>query len=233
MSTPSSNFQLRKAYNHNFSKTNTYDTQQPYESTISNGHRLLSKEIWTQDSELSFCTTELQADNLATANPTILKKHTKVALEAIAGSNNQTYRVVIDNVWINRWIAPTDITNNIGETSSGFACKLYQNNDTQISLTEGVHIRNYFNGLIEFQEGYTPINLGYSLPLKVTFYEYVGEVLSDSINNNVANRDIVTARIDFSQHFNLKGDGSKISNDYLGTKMYLPITDRNGNVIYQ
>jgi hypothetical protein len=181
MAEPSQNFQIRKAYFHNFSRVNMHSTQATYESIIKNGHRLLSKDIWVEDGLLSFCPTETDADNLCIAQPTIIRKHIKATLESIPGTNNQLYQVVLGGQLVNKWIAPVDIVNELGLTSNGFSCKLYQNNDILIGLTEGVHIRNYFNGLIEFQEGYTPQNLGYSLPMKITFYEYIGKVLSEGL----------------------------------------------------
>lgn len=161
-----------------------HSTQQVYESTFRNGHRVLAKDVWIDT--IGFCVDESAADSFASTHPGIVKKHTAVGLTEVAGSNGQMYRVIDNGVWINNWIAPTDSLNSMGETSQGFACKLTQNNGVTISLTDGVHIRNYFNGTIEFQAGYTPTDLGYQLPLKVTFYEYIGKTVADAIQESTS-----------------------------------------------
>lgn len=177
MASPSTTFMQLKSYFHNSSRVNMFNTQALYESTIKNGHRVLPKDIWIES--IPFCSNENLANDFAINNPNICFKHEKVTLEPVSGTNDQLYRFVKNNKWITNWIAPVDSINDLGETSNGFACKLYQNNDTLVGLTDGVHIRNYFNGLIEFQSGYTPIDLGYQLPLKITFYEYIGKTLAD------------------------------------------------------
>jgi len=177
MASPSTTFMQLKSFFHNSSRVNMFNTQSLYESTMKNGHRILSNDIWVDD--IPFCSSEADSDNFVSLYPNICRKHIKTTLVPVAGTNNQLYRVVDNGVWLTNWIAPVDSVNALGETSNGFACKIYQNNDTLIGLTEGVHIRNYFNGLIEFQSGYTPVDLGYSLPLKITFYEYIGKTLAD------------------------------------------------------
>lgn len=177
MAEASTTFKTQKSYFHNFSRVAVHSTQQVYESTFRNGHRVLAKDVWVET--IGFCPTESSADDFTSSHPGIVRKHTAAELTEVAGSNGQMYRVVTDGTWISDWIAPTDSLNSMGETSQGFACKLLQNNGVTISLTEGVHIRNYFNGIIEFQVGYTPSDLGYQLPLKVTFYEYIGKTLAD------------------------------------------------------
>jgi len=231
MASPSNSFMLRKSFFHKFSRNNQHSTQNIYESVIKDGHRLLSQDIWIEDSLITYCPTELDADNLAASIPTIIKKHTLVDMEVVAGTNNQLYRVVINNEWINKWLAPVDIVNALGLTSNGFACKLYQNDGTLISLTEGVSVRDYYMGLLHFQEGFTPVDLGYSLPLKITFFEYVGKTLEEFINNTEEELEIVTESFDFAEYFVLKDD--KISSKLYGTKINLVVTDENGYVVYE
>lgn len=179
MATPSQSFQIRKSYGHNFSRVVTHNLQATYESTIKNGHRILADDVWID--AVDFCADETTADLFCDTHPTILKKHTKVELEAVSGTNNQSYRYVSAGVWINNWIAPVDVVNSAGLSSQGFAARLFDAHDVPISLTEGVYVINYFTGMIEFDVGYTPIDRGYALPIKATFYEYIGKTLNDII----------------------------------------------------
>jgi hypothetical protein len=177
MATPSQTFQVQKSFFHNFSRVAMHGAQSVFESTMRNGHRVLASDVWVEP--IPFCPTTIAADAWTVDKPNIARKRIEETLSPVAGTNNQLYRIVSDGTWINRWIAPTDSMNALGETSQGFAVKLTQNDGTVISLTEGVYVINYFTGLIEFQVGYTPVDLGYALPLKLTLYEYIGKTLAD------------------------------------------------------
>jgi hypothetical protein len=179
VASPSQSFQIRKSYGHNFSRVIMHNLQAVYESTVKNGHRILADDVWID--EVDYCANETAADLFVTSHPTILRKRTKVSMEPVSGTNNQIYRFVDAGVWVNRWLAPVDVVNQAGETSQGFAARLYDANDNLITLTEGVYVINYFTGMIEFDVGYTPIDRGYALPLKATFYEYIGRTISDLV----------------------------------------------------
>jgi len=228
MSSPSNTFQLRNAYFHKYSKTSMHDLQNLFESTIRSGHRILPDDIWID--YIPFCGNDISADNFYNGNPNIIKKHTKVILEEIPGTNNQCFRYKESGIVKNKWVNPADYSDGGGNTSQGFAVKLYDNNDNLISLSDGVWAVDYFSGLIQFQEGYTPIEKNYSLPLKISFYEYIGNTFNDFINNS-NQREIVTERIDFADYFNLSSN--KISDSYFGTVINMVVTDDNGDVVYQ
>ena len=178
MAAPSSIFKAILSFFHSFSKSNTEENQNLYESAYKSSHTIQSKEVWAEN--VSFCSTQLQADAWVTANPTIGKKWTAQLLKPIAGSNGQAWLLDDGTAnYIKNLIAPTDVSNASGFPSLGFELKLFRNDGvTPIQPTDGVWLVDYNSGIIHFQKTYTPTDMGYGIP-RATCFQYIGKMQSD------------------------------------------------------
>ena len=112
------------------------------------------------------------ADNAVSANPTILEKLTDYFIDELPGSNGEGYSAYATpgNTTTTRlvdWLTPQKFGN-------GYAVTLKQQDDTPIALTDGAFQVDYRNGIIRFDPNFRPADLGYSLPLKLTTYRYIG-----------------------------------------------------------
>lgn len=172
---PSADFQRIKAFFHALSKVNTEASQYVYESLYKSAHSMRAKDIWADP--IPFCATETDADNWVASNPTVGVKHVQVSLTEVTGSNGQAWYLDIGGTWIRPWIAPTDVPDDTTNAPSlGFEVKLYDQNDTFIPPTTGVWVVDYYAGLILFEQGYTPADMGWGTP-KITCYQYIGQTL--------------------------------------------------------
>jgi hypothetical protein len=117
------------------------------------------------------------ADNNVTSNPTILQKLTDFPMDEMPGSNGQGYSTydTPGNTTTARlidWLTPQKFGN-------GYAVSLKQQDDTPIALTDGAFQVDYRNGIVRFDPNFRPADLGYSLPLKLTAYRYIGDRISN------------------------------------------------------
>ena len=119
------------------------------------------------------------ADANVAANPTILAKRTDYVLTAVPGSNGQAYALYqtpgnASSPRLINFVLPQKF-------GTGYAIILKQNNNTIINLTDGAYYFDYANGILRFDPTKTPSILGYSMPLKITVYQYIGKTLADAI----------------------------------------------------
>ena len=177
MASPSDVFKNTKAYFHALSKVNTEITQYVFESKYKTGHSVRLGDVWAE--EVGYAETIAEADNFVISNPFIVKKYTLQNLTEIPGSNGQGY-YINDGEFIQSWISPTDVPHEITKDPSlGYEAKLYQSDDTFIPPTSGVFVIDYYAGIVLFQEGYTPADMGWGTP-KITCYVYIGKRGVDS-----------------------------------------------------
>jgi len=181
MATPSTNLQRELGFFHALSKVQTLEGQYVFESNYSSAHVSFLRDILA--SKIPYLSTETGADYWISENPGILKKYSKYPLTEVDGSDGQAWYINESGKWIRPIIVPSlapNETTNI--PSNGLIVKLYKNDsETQIYSTEGIWLVEPYQGMILFQNGYTPSDMGYGDP-RVTCYAYVGESAYDLIS---------------------------------------------------
>ena len=177
MASPSDALKRQYAFFHSVGKTLTEETQFTFNSGYSAGHVIFTKDVLVD--AIPHLADQTAADAFAASNPTILKKYTLKSLTEIIGSNGQTWHIEDGGEWIRPLmlpaLAPDPITN---EPSNGLIAFLYQDDNTFIPPTDGVFYIDPYQGIVKFEEGFTPSDMGWGTP-KITCYAYVGNTLSD------------------------------------------------------
>jgi hypothetical protein len=197
MAEPSDEFKRQYAYFHSVGKTLIEQNQNPFESLYSSGHVTFSNVVLTQT--IPHFDTEAEADLWILSNPGILQKYTLQTLTELPGSNGQTWYINDGGTWIRPLItealAPDPVTN---EPSNGLIPRLYRSDNTLIPPTDGVWLVDPWQGIVKFEEGYTPSDQGYGTP-KLTCYAYVGSTLSDGISGMTAPVSAINVAFDNTQ----------------------------------
>jgi len=190
MAQPTDSFKLIKAYFHAMNAVNTLDTQNTFESLYSAKHTIKAIDVWTET--VDYCIDVASADAFAIANPTIVVKHVDIPLTMITGSNGQAWYVDIAGQFINPFISPRDIVDPITKAPSyGFQLMMKTAGGVNIPPATGTWEIDYANGILFFQLGSTPSDMGWGIPT-VTFYQYVGKRLADGIASGVTVTDTDT-----------------------------------------
>jgi len=229
----SSTYERKVAYFHSLGKVMTEANQNIYESRYKSSHTVKTNEIWTD--AISFASTYTDAKNESIINSSVTN-YINVPLDQIYGSNGQSYSYIengfyYDNsypidkrgkvsdggIYIRPFIAPEDVVNKLtNEISNGYRLRLYRGDDatsgtpgSEIFITEGNWVVNYYSGIVSFQEEYTPKDLGWG-SIKASFFQYTGKYVSDvsdkyfnsavyENNNIVFNKNTIgEARLDLS-----------------------------------
>jgi len=185
MAQPSEAYREAKSFFHALSKVNTEISQYVYESSYKSAHTVRGKDIWTD--EIPYSIDFLTSDNWVIANPSIGHKYNLVDLTEIAGSNGQAWYLNDGGTFIDKWIAPTDVPNLVTKSPSfGFQLRLYQSDGvTIIPPAVGVWNIDYYAGIVLFQNGQTPNDLGYGIP-KAIIYNYVGNCGTGSDSSSLS-----------------------------------------------
>ena len=189
MAAPSQLTERKSGYFHSLSKAITNETQYPFESKFKSSHTIKYDEVWAES--IPYCPEVADAETFALNNSSIIKKYELKELTEIPGSNGQAW-YINDNKFIKPFISPVDVVNEITNMPSlGFEAKLYKNNGTFISPTSGVWFIDYYAGIVHFESGYTPNDLGYGIP-KITLFVYIGKTIADLINNVISTQSDLT-----------------------------------------
>lgn len=160
------------AFFHSLSKVNTEITQEPYESIYKSAHSVRNLDVWAED--VPVADTEVQADANAVAFPGRIQKYTLQNLTMVPGSNGQAWYIDNAGAFVKDWIAPTDVPSGAAKVPSyGYSARLFKSDDSQVFPAQGRWNVDYYAGLVLFDEGYTPADLGYGTP-KITCYTYIG-----------------------------------------------------------
>lgn len=150
----------------------TEGTQYPFESLYRSLPNIPNNVVWSDS--VTYAVNATAADNFVTANPTIAKKYTQFTLTAIPGSNNQAWYINDAGTFVTNWIAPTDIPDvTTNDPSYGYQATLYTSANVLITPTQGKWNIFYAQGIVLFETGFTPIDMGWGTP-KITCYTYVG-----------------------------------------------------------
>ena len=171
MATPLQATERQNAFFHSLSKATTNSTQYVFESKYKSAHSVKSSEIWAD--VISYCADSAAADAEATANAAV-EKYTQVTLTEIPGSNGQAWYINNAGTFVRPWISPVDVPNSTTNApSDGFQANLYTSTGTLVTPTAGVWFVDYYAGIVHFEVGSTPVDLGYGTP-KITCYVYTG-----------------------------------------------------------
>ena len=171
MATPLQATERQNAFFHSLSKATTNSTQYVFESKYKSAHSVKGSEIWAD--VISYCADSAAADAEATANAAV-EKYTQVTLTEIPGSNGQAWYINNAGTFVRPWISPVDVPNSTTNApSDGFQANLYTNTGTLVTPTAGVWFVDYYAGIVHFEVGSTPVDLGYGTP-KITCYVYTG-----------------------------------------------------------
>ena len=171
MATPLQATERQNAFFHSLSKATTNSTQYVFESKYKSAHSVKGSEIWAD--VISYCADSAAADAEATANAAV-EKYTQVTLTEIPGSNGQAWYINNAGTFVRPWISPVDVPNSTTNTpSDGFQANLYTSTGTLVTPTAGVWFVDYYAGIVHFEVGSTPVDLGYGTP-KITCYVYTG-----------------------------------------------------------
>lgn len=129
---------------------------------------VVAKEIWAD--EVPIARTQSDADIIASSTGGVVQKFDMVTLEEAPLSNGQgwvLYDSTTDKNRIIDWINP----HHFGD---GYFPQLFENDGTPISITDSRYQIDAKNGIVRFEEGFTPNDLGMLTPLLLTVYVYVG-----------------------------------------------------------
>lgn len=182
MASLSSNEQRKMAYFHTLAKVMTENVEQEvFESRFKSSHNIRINEVWSDD--IAYCPTYDTAYQEYLTNSAI-KLHKMVKLTPISGSNGMAYYFNDNGRFVRPWIAPTDVVNSITNLpSNGFDFKLYKQDNTQIGLTQGAWVVDYYAGIVHFGQYNTPTDLEWG-NIKATFFEYSGSFGVSGITYN-------------------------------------------------
>jgi len=171
MSILNTNIQRKLGFFHSLSKTMVEANQNVFESIYKSSHNVRLNEVWSDN--IGYAVNLTAALNEATINNAVTY-HDMVTLTPIPGTNNQAYYFESGAEFVRPWIAPTDIPDLItNEPSYGYELRLFRENDTQIFPTFGNWDISYYAGIIHFEPGSTPIDLGFG-NIKASFFAYTG-----------------------------------------------------------
>jgi hypothetical protein len=152
----------------------TEGTQYPFESKYRSLPNITASSIWKDT--VPYAVDSTAADAFVTGNPTIGHKYTLKTLTAIPGSNNQAWYINDAGTFIKGWISPSDIPDPVtNDPSFGYQASLYTSSNTLIAPTQGRWNIFYAQGIVLFESGFTPMDMGWGTP-KITCYNYIGGV---------------------------------------------------------
>jgi len=170
----STTLQTKLAFFHSKSKVLTEVNQSgPYESLYKSAHSPVGEyDVWADP--VGYAVNAAAADVIAAANAAVTK-YTQVDLTEIPGSNQQAYYLDDAGTFIKPWIAETDIPEPTTKAPSyGYQMLLYQQDLTPVLLSDGRWVVDSYAGIVQFESGFTPVDMGYALPMKATLYAYTG-----------------------------------------------------------
>ncbi|MFW6377065.1 MAG: hypothetical protein ACOCZ5_00320 [bacterium] len=172
MSVQNTTIQRKLAFFHSLSKTMVEGSQNVFESKYKSSHNVKIGEIWSDD--VGYAIDFTAALNESNNNSAVTYRE-KVTLSPIPFSNNQAYYLLDGSEFVRPWISPTDIPDpTTNEPSLGYTLRLYDEDDNLISGTLGNWEVNYYAGIIHFQPGSTPTDMGWG-DIKASFFEYTGD----------------------------------------------------------
>ncbi len=178
MAAPTQAQQSAFGYFHSLQKVKTEETQNVFESQFKSSHNVQSSEVWAEN--VPFAADVTAADAAAASFPATIKKYSFTSLTEVVGSNGQAWFIDDGGTFVRPWIDPVDIPNSVTNIpSTGYEAKLFESDDTQVPPATGSWSINYYAGMVLFEPGFTPADLGYGVP-KISAYAYIGGTVGGS-----------------------------------------------------
>lgn len=179
MADQSLEIQSKYAFFHANSKTLTSSNQYISQTKYSSGHVINLQGVLSN--EIEYCSTSAEADSFAANNPDILVKYDQYPLTELVNTNSQTWYIDDGGSWakpfITHYLVPHPVTNDY---SAGFYPFLYQEDGSIIPPTMGSWWIDPFQGIVKFDTGYTPADMGWGNP-KLSVFVYIGDTLQDTL----------------------------------------------------
>lgn len=200
MAKPSDTTQLDVANKQSLGVASSTNDRNYFEEPFGFIRLVRSDDVYTQS--VLPAATPAAADNNVTSQPSIVQKLTDYLMDEIPGSNGEAYSIYTTpgnplTARLVDWFTPQVF-------GFGYAIGLKQQDDTVINLTDGAFQVDYTNGIVRFDPLSRPSDLGYTLPLKITLYRYIGSKGSTS-----------------------GGDGTLVRQYALGVTLLDPVYQRN------
>lgn len=193
---------------HTFSRVAIQEGQGVAAAVNKTGHTVTTNDVWSDIDKLPkntayFGNANTAFDDLKTvydANVGEFSKYVKLyenaVLSPVDGSGqdlnkNQAWELLVDGKRVKNFVAPTDVFDANGQPCNGYTLKLFDKSGTQIPATDGNWAFDYVAGLVIFERGKTPQDMGWAstasngvvTPIKITAWAYTGKYLSDSLAN--------------------------------------------------
>lgn len=136
---------------------------------------LLNEDLYID--QVPSAANRTEADAIVSANPTLVEK-VNIKLTKVVGTN--------DRAWAAFQTAGDDTSPLLGDWlmpqvfGNGYAMRLFQDNGSgtapgaEITTTQGAWVPSYKLGFIVLGTGYTATNVGWTQPLWVEVYRYIG-----------------------------------------------------------
>lgn len=188
---------------HTFSRVAIQEGQGVAAAVNKTGHTVTTNDVWSDIDKLPkntayFGNANTAFDDLKTvydANAEEFSKYVKLyenaVLSPVDGSGqdadkNQAWQLLIDGKRVKNFIAPTDVFDANGQPCNGYTLKLFDKDGTQIPATDGNWAFDYVAGLVIFERGKTPQDMGWAgttteTYITITAWAYVGDVLSKTL----------------------------------------------------
>lgn len=188
---------------HTFSRVAVQEGQGVAAAVNKTGHTVTTNDVWSDIDKLPKNTAYFGNANTAftdlkdvyDANATEFSKYVQlyenVELSPVEGSGqdadkNQAWELLVDGKRVKNFIAPTDVFDANGQPCNGYTLKLFDKAGTQIAATDGNWAFDYVAGLVIFERGKTPQDMGWAgtakgAYIKMSAWAYVGGYLTDSL----------------------------------------------------
>tara|TARA_R100001244_G_scaffold25113_2_gene25387 strand:+ start:54342 stop:55931 length:1590 start_codon:yes stop_codon:yes gene_type:complete len=132
---------------------------------------VVASDIWAET--VPMAATQAAADANTVGTDAVVEKLDVVSLDEVPLSNGQGYSYYEvpgtpdPNTRVFDWLSPQQF-------GAGYSFQLFENDNTPVPQTAGRYQLDYKNGVVRFDESFTPDDLGLSTPLKLTVYRYFG-----------------------------------------------------------
>lgn len=182
MGRPSESLQISYGFFHSNEATQIEQSQSTYQSQYKSGHVIFPKDILLDP--LDYCADANAVDEFILNNPGIITRYASFSLTQVPGSNSQSWYIEDNGKWMKPIITPNISPDpNTNAPSYGFAFNLYKEDGTLIFPFSGVWWIDAYQGIVKFEKGYTPADLGYGTP-KISCYVYTGQTLESRLSNH-------------------------------------------------
>lgn len=191
------NFKINKGLFHVLSKINSNEGQYPFESKFKSAHTISAKDIWVDN--IPYCETREDALDFEASEDgnTVIKFYDEVTLTELPNTNGQAYYLEVNGDFIRPFIVPEDVPQEgTNLPSTGFTVEILKGDGSVIPPTAGAYVIDGYSGIILFDEGQTPNDLGWG-DIKISVFAYIGNTMADvGIGGSSIDADVIQSYSD-------------------------------------